>query len=298
MPAIITVLRPGAPKTHPYTICVIANPALQTTPTSGVFIADPILGDKPGFDASATYVVEALFGLLPGHAEAWLADPRIGPDIRVVSIWHPQLPAIAANALVNQDDVSNLLVPRREVIVPFLAAHGLAADVTYAISGSPTHLRASAWFTTDDDQRGGVPFMLDGVAKTHRHFNRIPGTIAMHRTSRSLVALHEFQHAASSFTNGMVVDLYLDDAPAVNRKRGRPIPSAFATYDAIVHQSSPTRGGAAYPPTWQSFHCQSHNPALPSVMDNFGASPTPEACQNDTITRRFLTDRLLAKLSR
>lgn len=173
--------------------------------------------------------------------------------------------------------------------------------MAYAVTKSPTHTRASAWFTTDDDLRGGVPFMLDGVPLTHRYYHVIPGTIALPVSRTSLTALHEFGHALSSYSNGSIVDLYVDDGTGVNNKIGRPIPPDFTTYNGIVVPSDPTRDSLGYPATWRSYHAALDDPAYPAIMDNYwlaGGGTTPEACQHDQITRQFLRDRLLAKISR
>jgi hypothetical protein len=157
MPPVITVLQPGdTTKPHPYTIAIVANPALETSTGSGTFIPDPILGDMPGFDRAATYVFDVLFGRLPGQAENLLADPKIGPRIRVVKVFESDLPATDANALVSQFP-PNIAEPRRDRFPAFLAKNQITADVAYAVTASSTHDRASAWFTTEDTSRGGVP---------------------------------------------------------------------------------------------------------------------------------------------
>ncbi len=114
----------------------------------------------------------------------------------------------------------------------------------------------------------------------------------------ALTALHELQHAISSYSNGSIVDLYVDSPPGVNCKRGRPIPPDFANYNGAVLASDPIRDGLGYDPGWSSYHCGLIDPSLPAVMDNYFLGSTPDAGQNDEITRRFILDRLNAKLSR
>jgi hypothetical protein len=295
----ISVLRPGdTSKADPFTICIVANPALEAPRNTGQFMPDPISTNQPAFDQAVDYIHSCLFGMLPGQVEAPLADPSIEPRVRVVSIFVPDLPPEDKNALVANDSVSNQLIARRTAFSPFLARFGLHADVAYAVSNSETHSRATAWFTSDDDARGGVSFSLDGVQLVHRFFNLIPGTVAIHSTASSLTALHEFQHALSSYSNGSIVDLYVDSSPGVNCKRGRPIPPDFATYDGTVLASDLVRDGLGYDPGWLSYHCGLINPLLPAVMDNYFLGSIPESCQNDEVTRRFILDRLNAKLSR
>ena len=297
---VASVLRKGAKKPDPFSIVIVANPALETPWMSGTFVVDPATSNHAAFNRCAHYILDALFGTLPSQREALLADPTIAPHVRVVALFVPGLPPQNPNALVAQDGVSNLLVARRSVIVPFLTRYGLQADVAYAVSASGSHDRASAWFTSDDDARPGCPFALDGITLYHRHYNLIPGTVAIHRNSRSLTALHEFGHALSSYTNGSVLDLYVDSRAELNNKRGRPIPATFATYSGIALPADTARDGLGYPPGWQSYHCELIDPSLPAVMDNYWAAPSgiPEHCLHDRITRQFLRERLLVKICR
>jgi len=300
MPPIVTVLQAGDPsKTNPYTIAIVANPALETFFGSGVFTPDPILGNQAGFDGGATYVFDVLFGRLPGQAENLLASPAIGPAIRVVKVFDGSLPPLEVNSLVSQYS-TDIAEPRRDQFPAFLGNYGITADVAYAITASPTHVRASAWYTTDDSTRGGIPFLVDGIGFKHWYFCTVPGTVALPITSYSLTALHEFGHAASSFTDGSVTDQYVDSPVALNNKRGRPIPVVFGTLDAIPINADTTRDGLGYGAGWQSYHPALTNPAVPSLMDNYWMAPggVPEACRFDTLTRKYFSDRLAAKLSR
>lgn len=243
---------------------------------------------------------QALFGLLPGQAETFLGDPMIGPQVKLVALFTSGLDAEDANSLVGQDSLSNLFIARRTAFNPFLARFGITADIVYAISKSDSHTRASAWSTSDDDGRGGVPFTLDGVSLSHRFYSLIPGTIAQHSTSSSLTALHEFGHAASSYTNGQIVDLYVDSKPGANNKRGRPIPVQFSVYEGTTFAADTVRDGLGYPSYWSSYHCELHDHRYPAVMDDYWKAfdGTPEHCQHDQLTRRFLLDRVRAKLAR
>ena len=300
MPPLITVLQPGdTTKPNPYTIAIVANPALETASGSGAFVPDPILGNLPGFDAAAQYVFDVLFGRLPAQAERLLADPSFGPHIRVVKVFDSGRPPTDPNALVTQF-APNIAEPRRDQFKPFLAAYQITADVAYAVTASPTHDRASAWFTTDDTSRGGIPFNVDGTAFTHWYFCTIPGTVALPVSSNSMTALHEFGHAGSSFSDGMVIDQYVDNTVGLNNKRGRPIPATFGTLDGAPFNTDPTRDGLGYPPSWQSYHPELMDPAMPSLMDNYWLAPggVPEKCRWDGLTRQYFFDRLTAKLSR
>lgn len=300
-PPVTRVIRAGdATKRDPFTICVVGNPALEAPWRSGQFIPDPVTVAQADFDRSTRQIKQVLFGRLPNQAETFLGDPSIGSKVRMITLFAAGLPAEDENSLVGQDGVSSLLVTRRAVFKSFLARYGLAADVVFAVSGSESHNRASAWLTSDDDGGPGLPFTLDGVALHHRFHNLIPGTVALHTTSGSVTALHEFGHALSSYSNGQIVDLYVDSPAAANNKRGRPIPTRFAVYDGINIAADPVRDGIGYPPGWQSYHSALHDPEYPALMDDYwqATGEAAERCQHDQLTRRFLLDRVRAKQSR
>jgi hypothetical protein len=171
--------------------------------------------------------------------------------------------------------------------------------VVYAVSGSQSHTRASAWFTTDDDTRAGVPFVLDGANLFHRYCCTIPGTIALPVTASSITALHEFGHAISSYSNGKIVDLYIDNLAALNNKLGRPIPTPFCNYQGITYLSDPTRDSLGYPAGWQSYHCALVDASCPALMDDYWQSAKgSNACLHDSVTRQFIMDRMRAKIQR
>ncbi len=312
--AVQAVLRSGdATKLNPFTICIVANRYLEAPLNSGTFIPDPIIGNKASFDQCAKYIVDCLTGVLPNQYEGILNDPAILPHVKICTIFDP-VPATTTDpnqqdseSLIGQDAASFLLVVRRTQIKNYLQAkYGKIVDVAYAITASNTHQRASAWFATDDPANVGVSFNLDGLKLVHCYESFVPGTVAIYCTAASLTATHEFGHALSSYQNGMVVDLYIDGNSAVNNKRRRPIPPQFATYSAAAMISDTTRGHLGYPLTWQSYHCERNGAApvgldLPAIMDNYYMVPGgchSEQCEHDVVTRKFLKDRLVAKINR
>jgi hypothetical protein len=121
-----------------------------------------------------------------------------------------------------------------------------------------------------------------------------------------MTALHEFGHGASDFTNGSVVDLYVDGAAggfSPNKKfRAQatdPVPTDFATFNGVDYPSDPSRDAIGYPATWTSYHPQLIDGTRPNLMDNFWLSfDTPRRCRLDRLTYDWLRDRLLAKLGR
>lgn len=296
----LQIIRPGdTTKPAPYTILFVANPVLEVPWNSGTFIADPMPSNKVDFDAAVGYAVDCFLGAVPNQAENLMGDSRIAPNIRIVSLRVTGLPATDANALVGESVLGRLLAPRRDQMVAFAAEHDLLVDVVIAVSESAKYMRASAYGTTDDPTRPGTPFSIDGLNRMHWHFAQIPGTIALHKTSRSLTPLHEFSHAASSYSSGFITDLYVDNATAqLNCKVGRPIPAGFAIYNGASFNSDPLRDGLGYQASWNSYHCELVNASAPALMDNYPASTNPLACRHDRITAAYLTDRLIAKIGR
>jgi len=299
MAVISNVIRPGdQAKPDPYTICFVANVAIEAPWQSRQFVADAMPNDPAAFDAAVQYSVDCLFGALPGQAEQLLSDSGLGSNIRVVSLLVTGLPVSAESALVGEATVIQGLAPRRNEMTSFVRRFNIEADVIFAVSASTRFERAAAYATTDDDAGPGVPFVLSGRQMVHRTRYLIPGTVALHKNSRSLTPLHEFGHAAASFTNGEITDLYTDSSPAVNCLRGRPIPNQFATLDNATFATDRTRDGLGYPNDWDSYHCELVDTQRPAVMDNYFKADNPLLCRHDAITRRFLTDRLLAKVRR
>lgn len=300
---LLTTIQQGASKADPFTIVIVANPSLESRYLSGNFIPDPILANPAAFASSVDYVTDSLFGRLPGQAETLLGDPTIAPHVRVVALIDRGSAPSAATALAAQDHGSRMLIGRRAVIGPYVLPHTGTADVVFVVSGSATHMFASSWYTSDDDARPGCPFTLDGIPMVHRFFNVIPGIAVLHATSRSITAVHEFQHAISSYSNGMLTDLYADQPRGVN-KRTRPVPAApptFRTYQngaVRLYDADPHRAPLGYPPAWTTYHCERHDPSKPAIMDDYHQAANPLACLNDQITRDFVIDRVKAKLAR
>jgi hypothetical protein len=302
---VIKTLRPGdSSKPDPYTIVIVANPALEKGEDSDKFEADPITKQQSEFDDCASYINRCLFGELEGQRERFLSNPSVRDRIKVVSLFVTGLRSTSDNSLITRDH--GLLIARRNNFVQFLSRYSLSADVAFAISASKHHKGASAWATTDDASRSGVEFTLDGRRYFHRHHCRIPGTVAMHAESDSLTAAHEFGHASSSYSDGYLSDIYVDlhdedvHKPVINKRWGRPIPDQFCTYDDSSYRSDQKRDGLGYPAAWKSYHCELSDPELPAIMDNYTAAADERAdeCQHDRITRQFLLDRIRAKCAR
>lgn len=301
----LKILQPGdLTKSDPYTIAIVSNPVLELGENSGNFVIDPIVRKKTSFYKCVSYIVDCIFGNLPGQEETFLSDPAIFSKIRVVSLFVNGLAANDQNSLVY---VKNWLIARSDVFGTFLRHYNVAADVVFAISATDESDAATAWATDDDDNKDGVDFIFDGIKYCHRYYYKTPGTIAMHVTNRRMTAIHEFGHAASSYTNGYLTDLYvdgfaitLDETAVFNKKFERPIPSKFATLNKRSYDSDRTRDHLGYPAEWESYHPSLINDNFPAIMDNYNlaAARRYEKCQHDEITRKFLLDRIRAKTLR
>ena len=246
--ANVRVLQAGAAKpggVWPYTLCIVANPWIELGRATNPLIRDPIMNNEPAFDAAASYIVNCITGRLPGQAETMFG--ALSPGWRILTVFDTTLEAKKKNALVAHDN-TQMVMPRQKAFPPFLKKFSppgmgkLRADVAFAVTASATHKRCSAQPTFDDDGAPGQRFTVDGRQLVHRRKNKLPGAVAFHVTAASLVPLHEFSHAASSFTNGKITDLY-QPADGLNKKRGRPIPGRFCVYNGQDFASAPDRGG-------------------------------------------------------
>jgi hypothetical protein len=301
----IKVLRAGdTSKPDPYTIVIVSNPVLEMGEESDDFEVDPIVEKPRKFNDCVTYINRCLFGELSGQREKFLADPSIARKIRVVSLFIEELPATDENALIY---IKGQLVARSDNFLPFLANYGLVADVSFAVSASEETDAATAWATDDDDSRGGVPFEFDSRRFSHRYHYRTPGSVAMHMNNRRMTASHEFGHAASSYTNGYLTDLYvpefnhpIEGTIIFNKKMGRPIPDKFSLYNVDAYFSDKTRDHIGYETGWRSYHPELINEDFPSLMDNYNyaAGKKYGKCEHDRLSRQFLLDRIRAKTSR
>ncbi len=292
-------------KANPVFIVALNNIALERPGGSGNFVPDLVgfggqSADKIKFTDSAEFIFRSIFGKPSKQAERLLMDSPHASKIRFWSIYVWGLAPNASTSLVEERDLegSAIISPRRGAIPTYLQYIGIDPDIVFVVSNSPTHTRASAYGTTDDDARGGVPFTYDGSALVHRYFHRIPGMAAIHTTAYALTAAHEFGHAFSSYTNGFITDLYVDGAAAFNRKVGRPIPTSFANYSGQIYKSDPTRDGLNYPAGWQSYHSELVDPTRPALMDNYWLTQDPMQCKHDLLTKKYILDRVAAKVSR
>ena len=118
-----------------------------------------------------------------------------------------------------------------------------------------------------------MAFTIDGNPFTHRFFNTIPGIVALPINAQSMTGLHEFGHAASSYTDGGLTDQYVDSDPALNVKKASLIPASFGTLNATAFNSDVLRDGLGYPDGWTSFHPALTASTVPSLMDNYWLAP-------------------------
>jgi hypothetical protein len=300
----VRLLQPGETKPRPYTIVFVANPGIQTA-AGATFTADPILANRVGYHTVVDHAYHNLFAV----AEDLLSAGGMDSRFRIVSIFDATKPANSTNSLAHEIPASTTMETRRSVLAPFLSQYGVTADMVFVIHGSTTHIRASAWFTTDDAAQGGLSYSYDGVQRLHGFFPRIPGSAAVPVSvdTSGMTVLHEFGHAASDFVGGKVTDLY-DDGGAgagflVNKKfrslSSDPVPGTFSNYQGTNFNGDSARDGLGYPSTWRSYHAEPIDGSTPNLMDNYWQAPVdPQHCRFDQLTYQWFRDRLNAKLSR
>jgi len=295
-----------ASKANPLFILVLNSIALERPLGSNNFVPDlaapgNTTTDKGPFTKQAEYIYRNLFGKLTGQTDLVLGQSPHAAKIRFWSTYVWGLVPNGATALVGEDGAtgSTIISPRRDAVPRMLDYIGLKPDIVFVVTKSPTHNRASAYGTTDNDNLGGVSAVYDGKAMVHRYFHTIPGMAAMHVTSDGMTAAHEFGHAFSSYSNGFITDLYVSGNVAFNRKVGRPIPDVFCTYQGKTYSSDKQRDGLGYPGNWTSYASELIDPSRPAMMDNFWyATGGPLKSQHDKLTRAYQLDRIAAKVSR
>jgi hypothetical protein len=296
----VRVLYSGAPKTQPYNIVFVANPAIRDQ--NGAYSADPVLGDRAGFHNSVRYCLGSLFTL----DENVLRQNNMDANIRLVTIFDATQGVTDANTLA-QGDNPNIMEPRRTFLRGFVSRYQEIPDIVYVIHGSTTYDRAAAWFTTDDPAQPGTAFTYDSTNSMHGHFAQIPGGVALPTDADQTgpTPLHEFGHAASDFDHGRVIDLYVDGAPGgfnINKKwrtnSTDAVPADFATYDGTTFKADSNRDGLGYPPGWKQYQPLLIDGTRPNIMDNYWLTPDHLKCQLDELTRRWFADRLSAKIFR
>lgn len=293
-------------KPDPMFILVVNNIALPDPANPGAYRADLAATgfgsrDKTLFTDTAEYIARNILGRLPNQIDQVLSD---SPDVLKIRIWSMYVFGLVANEATNliEEDAtvgSTIIAPRRDAVVRMLAYLGVDPDIVFVVTNSPTHNRAAAYGTTDDDARGGIATTLNGQPLVHRFHHLIPGMAAIHTATTGMTAAHEFGHAFSSYTNGYVTDLYVDGGNALNRLSGRPIPATFAEYGGRTFASDATRDGLGYPATWSSYRSELLDPARPAIMDDYRqGSIGGFFSRHDALTKAYQLDRVAAKVRR
>ena len=293
------VLFSGQPKPDPYTILFVANPGIQTEP--GALAADVVLTDRPGFHNAVGYCLTNLFAVTEDLLR------QFDNQFRIVTVFDNTLPATVENTLAHEIP-PNLMETLRNRLAPFCSRYDEVADMVFVMHGSTTHDRATAWYTSDDGAKPSVAYTFDGAARVHGRFPSVPGSAALplDMNQTGLTPFHEFGHGASDFNNGRINDLYVDGSPGgfvVNKKfralATDPVPANFANYDGTGFNSDPNRDGLGYPGTWKSYHPIQIDTTRPNLMDNYWfAFDDPQFCRFDQLIHSWLTDRIMAKLTR
>lgn len=299
---VVRVLYSGAPKNRPYCIGLPANGGILTVGSQ--LIPDPLLTDRPGFHDVVAYCLRNLLAV----AEDCLRQNDWDGEMRFVTVFDRTLPADDPNSLV-EELAPNVMRTRRYHVAPFLAGYAVTVDVALVVHGSTTHTRPWTWAGIEDQAQVGTPYSYDGTVLQHLHYPQTPGSAALYvdMDRRGILPLHECLHGMADLNNGRIVDLYVDPTPGtfmINKKfRGQasdPVPALFANYNGTNEAADPARDGLTYPATWSSYHCTLLDATRPNVMDDFWRTfdGDPHRCRLDTLTYRWLTDHLRAKLTR
>ncbi|MDZ7362574.1 MAG: hypothetical protein ONB46_17900 [candidate division KSB1 bacterium] len=338
----------------PYTIAFVANPKIRRRPpTAGMaatYQKDPIINDLDLFLKS---VDRALMSL---ERDEVLGRPEIWSRIRVMTIFDPQADVDLVEEFqrvnpVDEQVIDHIVGPRpyenfRLVIDCNLPEEfKKPLDVVFAMTASHTHDRSSAYYADldeindvaknqsgagkafeynpDPDNRKAAEINVAGCGTppyicSHDDFSECFGRVALSVFgARRKTFLHEFAHAMSSVSHGMIGDEYTDpffahDAchhshastgPApfyINRiQRAKPadpgkfihVHEIFAAYNGAVFHTDLTHPSALE--GWTGYFPQRNSPAETCIMDReFGAY------RFDKLISRFMYDRLVAKLNR
>jgi hypothetical protein len=285
----------GSPKRAAYTILFTATNAVLTS--AGTFTANTILSNPTRY---SDLVIRCLRSLL-NDAENVLS--RSGQEIRFLSIFNPYQNNLE-DALV-EEVPPNIIQPRSSRIQSYAVGNLVFPDVVFvAFDPYDAFSRSSAWPSADRSSLGGRPFTYDGASYTHGYEGEA-GTIAINSSPTRATPMHEFCHAASEYTNGLIADLYTDAVDSVftvNKKArsriGDPIPATFAEYNGTDYSSDDTRDGLGYPMNWVSYHPEQIDTTRPNLMDNYKTIADEENCRLDLLTHEWLIDRLRARFAR
>ena len=300
-PLRVRTLYPGRTTRGAYTIVVAASPGRLDE--AGTVVSDGILSDRPAFHRLVTHCLNNILTL----DESLLRTGNMDRLIRFVTIFDTTRSADADNVLVKEID-PDILEPQRTLTNRFVSQYWERADVVYCISASTTYTRASAWFGDDDSAMTTPTYTYDGTTRRSGLYPRIPGSIALSTSMdiTGLTALHEFAHAASDFSNGIVTDLYVDATRSgfvVNQKiralTTDPVPANFAIVDTTTYAADSARDSIGYPADWVSYHPGLQVANRPNLMDNYWtAGPNVLQCRLDGLTFDWFLRRLRAKIDR
>ena len=333
---------PGKP---PFTIAIIANPILETQAT-GELTPDPIFDYPDLFIAKVACIIGSLASsdiLIENHSDG----KSFLDKMRIITFYNPSLPKQRENALCLEREIDTILEPQQRIwqkneynedivteerLKIFLKNNFRDyydhdedndrpnVDVVYAVSASYTHSRSSASYTVDASVNGtGFVFKYEYSNRTlkgqHKPYPNVPGMVAYWAFDNRLkLPVHEFAHAMSSTTNGLIFDEYydefpnaLDDVLVINKERESnfddldanrslciersDLPDNFATYNG--NPTYPTDKDRIVPCDWTSFVPKRQNYYLPCTMDR-----SYHLHKFDILLEQFIKDRLTAKINR
>jgi hypothetical protein len=287
----VRVIHAGPPSDRPYTIALVANPAILGF--DGVLQPDTMATDPILFRDMVTMCLRQLFTLEEGLLRYEDFDRRM----RIVAVRDPASDVSRQTALV---EILAGPGPRLDQIMSYLSGFGVRADIGIALSSA--NGGASAILTLDDDTSPGEPYVLDAFHSFHYELAAAPGVIAIpHSTlgQDDATVLHEFGHACSPLGFGQCLDLYIDgskefdDFYPINKhfraNADDPIPADFSKMDDVTWLSDLNFD---YPADWISYHPKRRS-GRPNIMRIDGKNNL-----FDWITFAFLAARLRAKTHR
>lgn len=346
-----------APPAKPYTIAFVANPQIHKRVGPPAFERDPIIDDCDLFLRAVDRALAGLEADdVLGRPEIWsrvrvvtIFDPSAAEAL---------VEEYQTTAVIDGQVIDNLVNPMpydnfKTLVNNHLSSVNLKLDdidVVFALTASRTHDRSTAYYA-DWDENSETPQNLSATGKPYvfkidpdtrqskvsdinipvcdkspspffcnhdfrsSRFGRVALNVA---GARQKTFIHEFAHAMSSASHGIICDEYADQfyvehrcpdatptppSPAkfyINRIErkiaappdGRVIPvhEIFAEYNGVRFHSDLAHPSARE--NWSGYFPERHSPGAGCIMDR-----ETGPYRFDKLISRFMYDRLVAKLN-
>lgn len=328
-----------------YTVVILANTFLEAERGSPKFREDEILDEPKLFKAKVECIIDSL-------RQSEILRKFIS-DMRFVAIIDPQKAKTndrdeqRARALCLENSIDVIIEPRQRIykrkedgtyelqeerLKKYLELYPSLGrvDIVYAVTASRTHTRSSAYYTIEEETTASEDFqfilynkdgslrdpLLGRYAPPRNVPEFVPGLIAYSAwDNRRKTPLHEFAHAMSSTTNGLIYDEYNDEVPfntdslmVINKRRATAVmdddgndfiePSELPELFAKFYEAGqPERNDFSTdrlrqkPFDWSSFVPDKDRPDEPCTMDRSG-----DFHRFDMLIEYFMEQRLKAKI--